>query len=41
MLTQLVLLHWYDWRCNGLYPNDSSIYDSTGRLLMIAFFVIV
>ena len=26
---------------HGLYPNDSSIYDSAGRLLMVAFFVIV
>ena len=25
----------------GLYPNDASIYDSAGRLLMVAFFVIV
>ena len=26
---------------HGLYPNDASIYDSIGRLLMVAFFVIV
>lgn len=26
---------------HGLYPNDASIYDSAGRLLMVAFFVIV
>ncbi|HKS86781.1 MAG TPA: hypothetical protein VJR71_14965 [Pseudolabrys sp.] len=26
---------------HGLYPNDASIYDSAGRLLIIAFFVIV
>ena len=26
---------------HGLYPNDASIYDSIGRLLIIAFFVIV
>ena len=26
---------------HGLYPNDASIYDSAGRLLIVAFFVIV
>ncbi|HET7849468.1 MAG TPA: DoxX family protein [Pseudolabrys sp.] len=26
---------------HGLYPNDASIYDTIGRLLIIAFFVIV
>jgi putative oxidoreductase len=26
---------------HGLYPNDASIYDSVGRLLMVAFFAIV
>ncbi len=26
---------------HGLYSNDASIYDSAGRLLMVAFFVIV
>jgi len=26
---------------HGLYPNDASIYDSIGRLLIVAFFVIV
>jgi len=26
---------------HGLYSNDASIYDSIGRLLIIAFFVIV
>jgi len=26
---------------HGLYPNDASIYDTVGRLLIVAFFVIV
>ena len=26
---------------HGLYPNDASIYDSIGRLLIVAFFLIV
>ena len=26
---------------HGLYPNDASIYDTVGRLLIIAFFAIV
>jgi putative oxidoreductase len=26
---------------HGIYSNDASIYDSAGRLLMIAFFAIV
>jgi len=26
---------------HGIYSNDASIYDSAGRLLIIAFFVIV
>ena len=26
---------------HGLYPNDASIYDTAGRLLIVAFFVIV
>lgn len=26
---------------HGLYPNDASIYDSIGRLLILAFFIIV
>jgi putative oxidoreductase len=26
---------------HGLYPNDASIYDSAGRLLIVAFFLIV
>ena len=26
---------------HGLYPNDASIYDSAGRLLIVAFFAIV
>jgi putative oxidoreductase len=26
---------------HGLYPNDASLYDTAGRLLIVAFFVIV
>ncbi|HEU4661053.1 MAG TPA: DoxX family membrane protein [Pseudolabrys sp.] len=26
---------------HGLYPNDASVYDTIGRLMIIAFFVIV
>lgn len=26
---------------HGLYPNDPTIYDSIGRLLIVAFFIIV
>ena len=26
---------------HGLYPNDASLYDTAGRLLLVAFFAIV